>query len=82
MSKTSLTSSPSHASSPAIRLMWKSKPLRRMLRMSKVPIAGHPCLSPKANGVMPLPCMSSMSDMRSSLVSGGAQPFFSKMDFR
>ena len=50
--------------------------------MSKVPIAGQPSLSPKAMGVMPLPCMSFMSAMKSSLVSGGAQPFFSKIDLR
>ncbi len=50
--------------------------------MSKVPIAGHPSLSPKAKGVTPLPCMSSMRAMKSSLVSGGAQPFLSKTDFR
>ena len=50
--------------------------------MSKVPIAGQPSLSPKANGVTPLPCMSSMSAMKSSLVSGATQPFFSNTDFR
>ncbi len=45
-------------------------------------MAGHPSLSPKANGVTPLPCMSSISAMKSSLVAGASQPFFSKTDFR
>ena len=47
-----------------------------------MPIAAHASLSPKAKGVTPLPCMSSMSAMKSSFVSGGAQPFFSKTDLR
>ncbi len=72
MSKTCLTSAESHCSSPAIRLMWKSNPLIRMLRMSKVPIAGQPSLSAKANGIIPSFCIFVIRVVSSSSVAGAS----------
>ena len=71
MVNTFFTSALSQEPLPAIRSMWNWYPLIRMLRMSKVPIAGQPSLSANAIGTSPSPFIFSASVTRSLSVVGG-----------